>query len=411
LMVRDDGTVKVTDFGIARALTSAPLTDHGQMLGTPAYVSPEQATGGQVTGASDIYSLAVVAYEMFAGQAPFERDTSVALALAHVNDLPPPLPDSVPKRIAELIESALSKDPSLRPPSAGHFAEQLRQEMAARRTPLSRALVPHGDREPTPTTVATPPSGAVAGRSSTLLMPARVRRGVQRRTMVSAVAFVGLLVVMGAILRAATQPTAAEEARSESSVASAISVPTFVPMTSPPTQPTATQPATVQPAATQPATMQPTTTQPATTRPTTTQSTNAVAPQTVPLPTQPPAPAPPAAAASGANGGIGESEALAFVVDYYERVDAGDYGTTWKLLSPGFRDARNLTFERYVSYWENTTLELQDLRFVAGPGGDEGRVIFEARYDTGSRLVDETDEITLGRSTDGHLAVTKQRTV
>jgi len=102
---------------------------------------------------------------------------------------------------------------------------------------------------------------------------------------------------------------------------------------------------------------------------------------------------------------------VAFVVDYYERVDAGDYGTTWELFSPAFRDARNLTFESYVSYWENTTLELRDLRFVAGPGVDESRVIFEARYDTGSRMVDETDEITLRRFTDGHLAITEQRTV
>src|SRR5690606_13489619 len=122
LMVRDDGTVKVTDFGIARALTSAPLTEHGQMIGTPAYVSPEQARGDQVTGASDIYSLGVVAYEMFAGHPPFERDTPLAIALAHVNEPPPPLPETVPRRVAELIESALSKDPSMRPASAADFA-------------------------------------------------------------------------------------------------------------------------------------------------------------------------------------------------------------------------------------------------------------------------------------------------
>jgi hypothetical protein len=80
-------------------------------------------------------------------------------------------------------------------------------------------------------------------------------------------------------------------------------------------------------------------------------------------------------------------------------------------LSPEFRDARNLTFESYVSYWENTTLELRDPRFVAGPGIDESRVVFEARYDTGSRVVDETDEITLRRDSDGHPVITEQRTV
>ena len=102
---------------------------------------------------------------------------------------------------------------------------------------------------------------------------------------------------------------------------------------------------------------------------------------------------------------------MAFVVDYYERVGAGDYAATWESLTPEFRDARNLTFERYVSYWENTTIALRDLRFEDGPGLDEGRVVFDARYDTGSRVVDETDEITLARHPDGQLVITAQRTV
>lgn len=102
---------------------------------------------------------------------------------------------------------------------------------------------------------------------------------------------------------------------------------------------------------------------------------------------------------------------MAFVVEYYERLGAGDYGDTWEALSPEFRDDRNLTFEDYVSYWENTTLELRDPRFVDGPGSDEARVRFQARYDTGSRVVDETDEITLRRHPDGYLVITAQRTV
>ena len=102
---------------------------------------------------------------------------------------------------------------------------------------------------------------------------------------------------------------------------------------------------------------------------------------------------------------------MAFLLDYYERVRAGDYETTWESLSPEFRDARDLTFDDYVSYWDNTTLELRDLRFVPGPGVDESRVRFEARYDTGSRVVDETDEITLRRHPDGHLVITEQRTI
>ena len=80
LIVGPDGTVKVTDFGIARAIGAAPLTDAGQVIGTAHYMSPEQATGNQVTSASDIYSLGVIAYEMFAGRRPFEADTPVAIS-------------------------------------------------------------------------------------------------------------------------------------------------------------------------------------------------------------------------------------------------------------------------------------------------------------------------------------------
>jgi hypothetical protein len=78
------------------------------------------------------------------------------------------------------------------------------------------------------------------------------------------------------------------------------------------------------------------------------------------------------------------------------------------LLSAEFRDARNLTFESYVSYWDNTT---SDLRFAPGPGVDESRVTFDARYDNGTRVIDETDEITLRRLSDGQLIITEQRTV
>ena len=131
LLVRADGTVKITDFGIARALSSAALTDAGQMIGTPAYMSPEQSSGGSITAATDVYSLGVVAYELFAGRPPFVRDTAVALAVAHVYDMPPPLPDSVPRGVAELIESALAKDPLQRPRSAGEFSSRLQSALPA----------------------------------------------------------------------------------------------------------------------------------------------------------------------------------------------------------------------------------------------------------------------------------------
>ena len=404
LMVREDCTVKVTDFGIARALTSASLTDHGQMIGTPSYVSPEQATGEQVTAASDIYSLAVVAYELFAGRPPFERDTPLALALAHVNDPPPPLPDTVPWLVAELIQSALAKDPSLRPPSAAHFAAQIRRQMAATKRAPPQALPSPQERAPAPTLVMPSSSSPVEATSSTLSAPEALRRDSRRPSNLMMAAFAGLLILMGAAIWAATRPRSASDAGSGVSVASTNSTTigeSLVPTgTSLPIEPVPTQPAAITPPTTQPVSTQTLASQPPQTQP----------PQTQPLPTQP-APSPTIPGVANAPGPAGESEAVTFVTDYYDRLFAGDYEATWELLSPEFRDDRNLTFESYVSYWENTTLELSELRFVAGPGVDESRVIFAARYDTGSRVIDETDEITLRRQPDGSLVITEQRTV
>ena len=83
LLVTPDGTVKITDFGIARAADAVALTQTGQVIGTPQYLSPEQAEGKPATQASDIYSLGVVLYECLAGHRPFDADSSVATALVN----------------------------------------------------------------------------------------------------------------------------------------------------------------------------------------------------------------------------------------------------------------------------------------------------------------------------------------
>ena len=115
LIVGPDGTVKVTDFGIARAIGAASLTEAGQVIGTAHYMSPEQASGNPATSASDIYSLGVVAYEMFAGRRPFEADTPLAVSMAHVHAPVPALPADVPRGVAELITDAFAKDPGVAP--------------------------------------------------------------------------------------------------------------------------------------------------------------------------------------------------------------------------------------------------------------------------------------------------------
>ena len=114
--------VKITDFGIARAANSVPLTQTGAIMGTAYYISPEQASGSSVTPASDLYSLGVVAYECLTGRRPFAGDTPVSVALAQVREPPPPLPETIPVDVRELVMSMLAKDPRDRPSSAGEVA-------------------------------------------------------------------------------------------------------------------------------------------------------------------------------------------------------------------------------------------------------------------------------------------------
>ncbi|WP_326826684.1 serine/threonine-protein kinase [Streptosporangium sp. NBC_01756] len=134
LLVTGAGVVKVTDFGIARALEASSMTQTGTVLGTAQYVSPEQASGEPLTFATDVYSLGVVAYECLAGRPPFVADTQVAIALMHLGELPPPLPASVPQAVRELVMACLSKAPDRRPADVGELAGRayaLRESLTA----------------------------------------------------------------------------------------------------------------------------------------------------------------------------------------------------------------------------------------------------------------------------------------
>jgi tRNA A-37 threonylcarbamoyl transferase component Bud32 len=112
--------VKLLDFGIAKLVRSTPGTEKtqtGNMLGTPRYMSPEQARGIQVDHRSDIYSLGVIAYEMIAHRTPFEAETAMDLVVKHISDAPPPLHDfaKVPKALEQCVMAMLAKDPAKRP--------------------------------------------------------------------------------------------------------------------------------------------------------------------------------------------------------------------------------------------------------------------------------------------------------
>ena len=128
MLITPDRRVKITDFGIARAGEGMALTQTGQVMGTPQYLSPEQARGEVATQASDIYSLGVVAFECLAARRPFNADNPVATALAHLREPVPPLPDSVPPALAATVTRALAKEPGDRFVDAAAFAAALRSD-------------------------------------------------------------------------------------------------------------------------------------------------------------------------------------------------------------------------------------------------------------------------------------------
>ncbi|MDR2382184.1 MAG: serine/threonine protein kinase, partial [Bifidobacteriaceae bacterium] len=114
--------VKLTDFGISVAHGQLSLTDAGKVMGTAQYLAPEQALGNQATPAGDLYSLGVIAYEALAGERPFRGDNYVAIALAHVNEQPPPLPASVENSLAQLVLRLMEKEPDQRPADGAELA-------------------------------------------------------------------------------------------------------------------------------------------------------------------------------------------------------------------------------------------------------------------------------------------------
>jgi serine/threonine-protein kinase len=120
IMLDEDGSAIVADFGIAKVAQGASLTRTGSTIGTPAYMSPEQCTGRPVAGASDQYALGCVAFELLTGRPPFVHEEAVPVLLAHVSDPPPPLIPlchDCPLPLAVAIERMLAKDPAERWPS------------------------------------------------------------------------------------------------------------------------------------------------------------------------------------------------------------------------------------------------------------------------------------------------------
>ncbi|HLU28890.1 MAG TPA: serine/threonine-protein kinase [Glycomyces sp.] len=122
ILIEEDGTVKLVDFGIARINDVTSLTSTGVALGSLHYASPEQVDLKEITAAADVYSLGVVAYECLTGEPPFPSNDRTAVVAAHLSAEPPPLPESVPGPVADVVMRALEKDPEARWESAAAFA-------------------------------------------------------------------------------------------------------------------------------------------------------------------------------------------------------------------------------------------------------------------------------------------------
>ncbi|MEJ7804015.1 MAG: protein kinase, partial [Candidatus Limnocylindria bacterium] len=171
ILITDGGDVKVTDFGIARAVAEASMTVTGTTLGSVHYFSPEQARGDEVTGASDVYALAIVLFEMLTGKRPFEADSAAAVALKRLSE-DAPSPSSIGHPVAPGLEAilmrALAREPSERFPDAGAFAETLR---VWRRDPDA----PHAVAAAGVAVATTPPAG-----EPTVYIPPRVTRPADR---------------------------------------------------------------------------------------------------------------------------------------------------------------------------------------------------------------------------------------
>jgi serine/threonine-protein kinase len=163
LLMGRDGLVKITDFGIAHAAGSAPITQVGTLVGTPAYLAPERAAGQPATPASDLYSLGIVAFECLTGTLPF-HGTPLEIASASRLQPLPPLPPAVPAAVAALVIDLTAKNPADRPGSAAEAAAR-----AARlRDTLDAGLRPA--RSGRPGTAAVPP-GRPPAPAHTAVLP------------------------------------------------------------------------------------------------------------------------------------------------------------------------------------------------------------------------------------------------
>ena len=187
IILGSDGQVKITDFGIAKSALSTAMTETGVTFGTADYISPEQARGQPATARSDIYSLGVTLYEAATGKLPFSGDSSIAVAMQHVNDPPPALHllnPRIPAQLEALILMALRKLPEERPATAREFARLLlgqrhasEQETVVRPVPQRVPARPQSGVPRVPSTAQTAPRPTLPPPRSAVPLPNKAAFG------------------------------------------------------------------------------------------------------------------------------------------------------------------------------------------------------------------------------------------
>lgn len=213
ILITPTGQVKITDFGIAKAVDAAPVTQTGMVMGTAQYIAPEQALGQDASPSSDVYSLGVVGYEAVSGKRPFTGDGALTVAMKHIKEPPPPLPAELPPNVRELIEITLVKNPGLRYRSGGPFADAVAAVRAGRRPPRPSQSPPAGRAAPAaipssapariapaPTTRTTTPRRTRPATGGHRPPPARRTFSSGQRALLWAAGVLGALAIIIAVL-------------------------------------------------------------------------------------------------------------------------------------------------------------------------------------------------------------------
>jgi serine/threonine protein kinase len=194
IMIDGDGTVKITDFGIAKIAASQQLTQTGLVMGTPNYMSPEQVQGKPVDGKADQFALGVVAYEMLTGEKPFTGEQLTTVLYKIVSEDPPPVEHLNPTlgfAVSMVLLRALAKDPAMRFPTCTEFVDALEAALQSKKgwQPLAR-----GAGQSLPTEVVA--SGVLASRPKAHAGSERRKRGGAWRAIAGLIAGMGLVALL-----------------------------------------------------------------------------------------------------------------------------------------------------------------------------------------------------------------------